>query len=172
MTGFVASHLVNGVVDCVKTRFLCTLCKVELAGGSSALSVNAHLKILLGGVGYNFAEELRKLSGMLSLFKSSLLPLETDLGITLAVSDASHCKIHTDLAALALEVSAQILDDVLAYALCNADNMLGSPALLALLSLELLSGSLADGAGLGSRIALMDIAANRTNKFHFQIPSF
>ena len=55
----------HGVVDSVKAFFLCSLRKLELALGSAILGVNAHLEVLLGGVGQDFAEELRELSGVL-----------------------------------------------------------------------------------------------------------
>ena len=61
MTGFVTSHLMNGVMNSVEVESLCALCKVGLSCGCSVLGFNAHFKILLGGVGDDLAETLREL---------------------------------------------------------------------------------------------------------------
>ena len=105
---------------------------------------------------------------MLSFFVSCLLPVETDLGITLSVGDSRHCKIHADLAALACEVVSETLEDLGINVLGNADNMLGSPGHALFLLDELLSGSAADGAleALRNRIAFINITANGTYEFH------
>ena len=63
---------------------------------------------------------------MLSLFVSSLLPVQADLRIALSVGDSGHGKVHAHLRALALEVGAQVLHDILADALGNAYHMLCS----------------------------------------------
>src|SRR5699024_4896833 len=118
VTSLVASHLVNGVMDSVEVGTLRRLGKVELAGARAVLGLHTHLEVLLGGIGHNFAQELGKLRGMLSLFVSSLLPVQADLRIALAMSNASHGQIHADLGALAVEVGAQIVHDVLGSALC------------------------------------------------------
>jgi hypothetical protein len=96
------------------------------------------------------------------------------------VCDASHAQIHTDLAALTLEVSHQLIEDILLVflgnvgvvlnGLCvNAVLMNSSQLLLALLLYELGSGNLTNGAAelsvqlLGS----VNITTNRTYKlFH------
>ena len=63
------------------------------------------------------------------------------------------------------------VDDLLGSALGHADHMLGSPGLLTDLLLELLGGSLADGAELGGRVAFVDITANGADKlFHNVVP--
>ena len=49
---FVSCHFMNSVVDSVKVSCLCSLCEVELTCGSAVLSVDSHLEILLGAVGY------------------------------------------------------------------------------------------------------------------------
>ena len=113
MAGVVASHLMNSVVDSVEVESLGALSQIELPAARAVLSVNTHLKVLLGGVGYDLAEQLSKLCSVLSLLVSSLLPVQTDFRVAFAVSDAGHCQIHTDLGALALEMLAQISHDVL-----------------------------------------------------------
>ena len=50
---------------------------------------------------------------MLCFLVSIALVSLCDLGITLALSDARHCKVHTDLGALAREVRAKPLHDFL-----------------------------------------------------------
>ena len=151
-------------MDRIQVQRLSTLCQVELAGGSAVLSVNTHLEVLLGGVGYDFAQQLCELRSVLSLFVSSLLPVQADLRIALAVCNARHRQVHANLGALALEVCAQILHNVFRSALRYADNMLSRPGLLAGLLLELLSRSMADRALSRSRFAFINITTYGTNE--------
>ena len=97
---------------------------------------------------------------MLSLFVGCLLPVKSDLGIALSVSNASHCKIHTYLAAFAVEVLAETFDNSLVYALGYAYNVLSGPGLFACLLLELVGLSLADGASVGGRVAFVNVTAD------------
>ena len=160
-------------MDGIEIVLLCKLCKLELTGGRAVLGINAHLKILLGGVGDDLAQELCKLCGVFCLLKTGLLPVESYLGITLTGSNTSHCQIHTDLGALALEVCAQTADDLLlnlggnicAKLLADTNNVLGSPGLVIGLERELAAGNLALGAELGGRIAFVNIAAYGANPF-------
>ena len=68
----VASHLVNGVVDRIEIERLCALCEILLTCASAGLSLYTHLKVLLGAVGENLAQELCELRGMVSLFERVL----------------------------------------------------------------------------------------------------
>ena len=43
----IASHFVNGVVDCVEVKSLCALCEVELAHCCAVFCFNSHFKVLL-----------------------------------------------------------------------------------------------------------------------------
>ena len=104
VSSFVLCHFMDSIVDRVEVGCLRALCKVELTGAGACLSFYAQLEILLGGVGQHLAQELGELRGMLSLFKGVLGERGGYLGISLAVGDASHREIHTDLRALALEV--------------------------------------------------------------------
>ncbi len=54
--------------------------QLELAQGSAVLGVHTHLQVLLGGVGYNLAEQLCELSSVLGLFQSGPAPILTNLG--------------------------------------------------------------------------------------------
>ena len=156
-----------GVVDSVEVQSLSALCQIKLAGGCAVLSVYTHLQVLLGGVGYNLAEQLCELSSVLCFLECSLLPVQADFRIALAVGNASHCQIHTNLRALALKVSTQVSHDVLRSALCNAYNVLSSPGLFASLLLELLSRCVADRALCRSCFAFIYITTYGTNKlFH------
>ena len=67
VTGLVPGHLMHGVVDGVQVQLLGLLGQLELAGGGAVLGVNAHLQVLLGGVGYDLAQQLGKLGGVLGL---------------------------------------------------------------------------------------------------------
>ena len=72
VTGLVPGHLVNGVMDSVQAQLLGLLGNGHLAGSGAVLSVYTHLKILLGGVGDNLAQQLGELSGVLCLFIGGL----------------------------------------------------------------------------------------------------
>ena len=178
VAGLVASHLVHGVVDGIEAGGLGALGKIGLAGGGAVLGLNAHLEVLLGGVGHDLAQELSELGGVLGLLVGSLLPVQADLGIALAMSDASHGQVHTDLRALALKVGAQVGNDILGDALHLGDayDVLGSPLELALFLLqETRTGNAALGAleVLGQLVAveLFHITANGANKLHDSILS-
>ena len=108
---------------------------------------------------------------MLRLLQACLLPVQTDLGVALTVRHTRHRQIHTDLGALALEVGAQTVDDLLADILGNivakdlayAHNVLGSPGLLRRLQDEFFTADVADRALGGGNITLVNVTANRTD---------
>ena len=131
------------------------------------LCLYTHLKVALGAVGHYLAQQLRELCRMLGLFIGSLLPVQADLGITLAVSYAGHSQIHTDFTAFAVEVGAQALDDLGVNALGDAYHMLGGPTHLVLLHRhELVLWSLADGAEFGGLRSFVYITANCATELH------
>lgn len=68
VTGFVTRHFMNGVVNCIKVKSLCTLCQIGLACGCAVFGFDTHLKVLFGAGSHNFAEKFCKLCSMLSLF--------------------------------------------------------------------------------------------------------
>ena len=116
---------------------------------------------------------------MLCLLVSCLLPVKADLGIAFTVSDASHCQVHADLGALALEVCAQAADDLLAdafgnvcaEALADADYMLSCPGLLLGLLDELAAGDIADGALLRGSVAFVNVTTYGAYPFcHNNLP--
>ena len=78
VAGLVASHLVHGVVDGIEAGGLGTLGKIGLAGGGAVLGLNAHLEVLLGGVGHDLAQELGELGGVLGLLIGGLLPVQAE----------------------------------------------------------------------------------------------
>ena len=96
---------------------------------------------------------------MLSLFIGCFFPIETDFGITFAVCNPCHCKVHTDFGAFACEICTQIRHNILGCALCNADDMLCRPAHCFGLLNELFCGCTANGTYFGSGIALMNVTA-------------
>ena len=89
VAGLVPGHLVDGVMDGVQVLLLGHLGQGDLAGGSAVLGLDAHLQVLLGGVGDHLAQQLGELGGVLGLLIGGLLPVQADLGIALAVSDAA-----------------------------------------------------------------------------------
>ena len=103
VTSLVLCHLMNSVVDSVEILSLGVLCDTELVSTSTALSCHTLLKVGLS-VPNNVAQELSKLRSVLSLLKSVAFESLSNLWITLAVSLTAHCKIHTNLSALTVEV--------------------------------------------------------------------
>ncbi len=89
----------------------------NLPCSSAEFAVHAPCEVLFGGglhVGLEvFAEQLGELGGVLRLFVSGLFPVQADLGVALAVRDASHAQVHSDLGALAVEIGLQLIEDVL-----------------------------------------------------------
>ena len=104
VSSLVSCHFMNGVVDCIQVSCFCTFCQINFASGSTVLSLYTHLQVLLGAVGYDFAQELCEFSSVLSLFVSGFLLVQANFRIALSVSNSCHCQIHTNLRALALEV--------------------------------------------------------------------
>ena len=100
---------------------------------------------------------------MLGFLESITLPGLSDLGVTLAVSHTAHGQVHADFAALAVEVLAQALQDLLGSILGDTDNVLGNIGVVLLLD-ELGSRRLADGAELRDR-TFGDIATDSANVF-------
>ena len=165
---FIASHLVNGVMDSVEVEFLSFLSELELALGSAVLGSNALLEVLLSRVGEHFTEELSELGSVLSLFKSSLLPVCAYFRIAFSVGNASHSEVHTDLGTFAVEVRAEPLDYLgVGDVLSDAENVLASEnELFALVhDLEFSAGNAALRALLGGSISLVNVSANGTNIF-------
>ena len=85
VTGLVAGHFMNGIMDGIEPQLLGLFGQLELAGGSAVLGVHPHLQVLLGAVGQHLAQQLGELGGVLGLLIGGLLPVQADLGITLAV---------------------------------------------------------------------------------------
>ena len=170
----------DGVVDGIQTVALGAGSQVELALGSAELAVNTPCQILPGGSGHvglqSGAQQLGKLSGVLSLFVSGLLPVQADLGVAFAVGDPGHAQVHTDLAALAVEVGLQLLQDislvlsgdvgVVGNGLLIDAQLVLSGQLVILHDLELGTVHLADGAleVLRHGFAFVDITANGADK--------
>ena len=115
------------VVDCVKTCLFSLYGKLCLTCGCTVLGSNSHFKIFLCGVCYNLAEHFSKFSSMLCFLVSSLFPIQTDFGIAFSVCNSCHSKIHTNLAAFAVEVISETLNDFLVNAVNNSDLVLCSP---------------------------------------------
>lgn len=182
VTGLVASHFVDGVVDGVQAVLLGAGGQIELALGGAVLALNAPGQVLLGGVGHvgleRAAQELGELGGVLGFLKGGLFPVQANFGIALAVGDAGHAEIHADFAALTVEVGLELLEDVLLVLFgdvvelgADAEHMLGGELHLALDLGELGAGNAADRAleiG-GHLVAFIDVAANGANIFHLFI---
>ena len=174
----------DGVVNGVKAVLLRAGSQLELAVGRAELAVHTPGEVLLGGIGHVAlkvaAEELRELCGVLGFLVGGLLPVQADLGIALAVRNARHAQVHTDLAALAVEVGHELIEDVLLillgdvgvvlHGLCvDAELVLSSQLQLALDLFKRILG-VADGALDGSLGTLINITANLADPlFHIRI---
>ena len=170
MTGLVAGHFMNGIMDGIEPQLLGLFGQLELAGGSAVLGVHPHLQVLLGAVGQHLAQQLGELGGVLGLLIGGLLPVQADLRIALTVSDPSHAEIHTHLAALAVEVGHQLIENILLVLFgdigvvlhgigIDAKLVLGSQLDLALHLVECVL-CVADGAFHRRFRTLIDITAN------------
>ena len=98
---------------------------------------------------------------MLCLFVSGLFPVSAYFRVALSVSDSCHCEIHTYLGALAGEVGAETLEDLIGSALSDADGMLCRPDHVVFLDeLELGRGSAALRTLSGSLVTLMNVTTD------------
>ena len=165
----------HGIVNGVEAVLLCAGGELGLAVACAEFALNAPCEVLFRRglhVGLEVgAEQLGELRGVLRFFVSRLLPVQADLGITLAVRDARHAEVHTDLAALAVEVGHQLLEDILLVLLgdvgvvlhglaVNAELVLGGELQLTLDLFEHIALGVAHGALRGSLGAFIDITAN------------
>ena len=182
MPCFIPRHFMNCVMDGIEVVFLGALGKVELAGGGAELALHAPGQVGLGaGLHVRlevFAEELCELRSVLRLFIGGLLPVQADFGIALAVGNAGHAEIHTDLAALAGKVGLELIENVLLILVADvlvvldglgidAVLVLGGQRHLAGDLLELVRRGMADRAFGGRLLALIDITADGADElFH------
>ena len=161
------------VVNCIEVVLLSELSKLELTLCCTVLSIDSHLEILLCAVSYDFTEKLCELGSVLSFLKTSLLPVHTDFRIAFPVSNSCHCKIHTDLCALAFEVSLKtsndlslnFFGDISTELLANTYDVLSSPNLISLLLRELASGNLTLRTELRRILTFINITTNWANPF-------
>ena len=179
VTGFVAGHFMNGVMNGVEVRLLRALREIGLAFGSAVFSFNAHFEVLLGGVGQNFAKQFGKAGSVIGFFHSGLFIVQADFRITFTESNAGHREIHTDFGAFAVEVGTEVVLDVFGNILGNAKNVLGSPG-LALnnrnkLGFRCAAGRSCPGVGQVSELHafaffIIDVSANCATIFHIFLP--
>ena len=153
-------------MNSVKVLSLCTLCKVKLTFASTCFCIYTHLKILLCAVCKNFAQKLCKLGSVFSLFKSILCKCGRNLGIAFSVCNSCHCKIHTDFAAFSLKVSSEILENIFAYALSNANLVNCCERCLLVHLLKFFLRCLTNRASLGSFGTFINITAYCAIPFH------
>ena len=155
----------NGVVNSVEVERLRALCQIRLTCGSAVFRFYTHFKVLLGGVGNDFAQQFGKLGSVLGFFPSRLFPIQTDFGIAFTMGNPRHSQVHTHFRALSVEVGPEVFHYIFGSALRNAYNVFGSPAHSFFLFNELFLGSLALGALCGSFVTFINIAAYAAYKF-------
>ena len=159
----------HGVMDGVQPQLLGLFCKVHLTGSRAVLGLYTHFQILFRAVRQDLTQQLGKLRSMLSFFVSCFFPIQTNLRITFTMCHARHSQIHAHLAALAVEVHTQTLDDFRIDALGNTHNVLGSPSHFTFLLNKLGSRRLTDRAELRSSLTLVHITTNSANKLRHNL---
>ena len=75
MTCFIASHFMNGVMNCVEVSGFRTFRQIEFTSGCAVFSFYAHFEVFLGAVGNDFAQQFCKFRSMFSFFVSSFFPI-------------------------------------------------------------------------------------------------
>ena len=126
MTSLVLAHLVNCIVDSVKILLFCKSSDSLLVLACTLLSKHSLFNVCLG-VPNALAEKLCKSCSMLSLFECISLECLSDFRIAFPVCLAAHCKVHSDLTALAVEMLAKTFNDFRINTFCNTKLMLVSP---------------------------------------------
>ena len=101
--------------------------KFGFACGCAVFRRDAKFQILFGAVGDDFAQKFRKFCGVFRFFPSGFFVIQTDFGITFAVSDARHRKIHTYFAAFAVKVVDKTFFDFGIDVFCNAYDVFCRP---------------------------------------------
>ena len=129
----VAGHLMDAVMQSIKAHLFALLGESSLAGASAVLSSNTNLKVGLCAVGDDFTQHLGISGSVISLLKSSLAIESADLRIALADRCSGHSQIHTNLGALACELSAQEILHIFGKVGCDADLVLRCPGELLIL---------------------------------------
>ena len=159
-------------MDCVKVGSFCSLCNVKLSCCCATLSLCTLLKVGLC-IPNHISNEFTELGCMLCLLKGIATESLTNFWITLTMCLTRHCKIHTNLCALAFEVSLQPCHYFLWASLCNTNLVLTYKCEFLILNLiELTSWSLAQWACLRCLFSFVDVTANCTNEFLFHSFSF
>ncbi len=167
VASLILAHLMNGVMDSVEVQLLSESRDTFLVFASTVLSCNSLLKIGLG-IPDALTEELCELGGMLSLFESVSLESLCDLRISLSVCLTAHCKVHSDLSALTVEVCSESFDDLRIYIFSDTDPVLVSPGkfFLAFYDFyEFLCAHVTDRALCRSGFTFVDITAYCTSPF-------
>ena len=153
--------------------------KLPICMAKTQMSLSDDGKVM--GRPTGFRMELRELGGVLGFLVGGLLPVQADLGIALAVRNARHAQVHTDLAALAVEVGHELIEDILLVLFADlvvvlhglgidAELMLGGELHLALDFLEHIALGVAHGALRGRLGTFIDITANLADPlFHIRI---
>ena len=126
MTGFILGHFVNGIVNGVEIELLSPLGDGKLTFACACLSSCTQFKILFCGGRYNFAEKFSKFCCMFCLFIGITLESFCNFGISFALCNPCHCKVHAYFGAFTGEVSMKAVHNFFIIANAVAYNMLAS----------------------------------------------
>ena len=108
MTCLVLCHLVNRVVNSIKTQFLSHLSDVKFGSTSTFFRFHSLLQVGLR-VPNHLAKQFSKTRSVVSLLVSIATESLRHFGIALAVCLTSHCQIHTYFTTLTIKVVFQAL---------------------------------------------------------------
>lgn len=110
MTGFILTHLVNGVVDRVEVLLFRQGGDAFLVLTRACFGFHTLLQVRLR-IPYYVTQQFSEFGSVLCLFPSVTLESFGYLRITFAVSLTAHGQIHTHLGAFAHKVSVQAFQD-------------------------------------------------------------
>ena len=136
VASFVLSHLVNCVMNGIVTEFLGSLSNCQLAFASPCLCLITFLQISLC-VPDDVPEKLGEFRSVLCLLESVSLECLGNLRIAFPLCLTAHGKVHPDLAALAVEMIMQSLENLRVVNFPISEMVLASPLRFAFIFFDL-----------------------------------
>jgi hypothetical protein len=160
MAGLITGHLMNRIMDGIIAALFGKLGELDFTFAGAMLGGTAEFKVAFGAVGDDLTKKLGELRGVFGLLKGVSLEGFGNLRVTLPLCDAAHGKVHTDLAALAVKVRPQVIENIFLNTLGNTDHMLRSIGSSCILRLKLGRRRLTLRTGHWRLIALMHITTD------------
>lgn len=167
MAGFVFCHLVHSVVDGVISQLLCAGGDCQLALACAGFGLSPLLEVGLG-IPYNLSEEFCELGSVFSLLEGVAPERGGYSRVSLAVSLAAHCKVHSYLGTFSVEIVAEALHDlsILDYSVLEVV-LTGKSFCVFLYFNELFFLCAALWTELRRVLSFINVTANETSEFLF-----